>query len=72
VAGVAPAVILVAGFDPLRDEGIAYAQKLKEAGVDTTLKVYKSLPHPFLNLAGQIEDAKIAFADATGALREKL
>lgn len=72
VAGVAPAVVLVAGFDPLRDEGIAYAQKLKEAGVDTTLKVYKSLTHPFLNLAGRIEDAKVAFADATGALREKL
>ncbi|MDO5767890.1 MAG: alpha/beta hydrolase [Psychrobacter sp.] len=70
--GVAPAVVLVAGFDPLRDEGIAYAHKLTESGIDTTFKVYDSLPHPFINIAGQIEDAKIAFADATKALREKL
>lgn len=72
LADVAPAVILVAGFDPLRDEGIAYAKKLKAAGVDTTLKVYTSLPHPFLNLAGQIEDAKVAFTEATRALQERL
>ncbi len=69
---VAPAVILVAGFDVLRDEGIEYAQNLKEAGVDTELKIYESLPHPFFNMAGEIEDAKVAFADATKILRARL
>ncbi|WP_201586233.1 alpha/beta hydrolase [Psychrobacter jeotgali] len=69
VKGVAPAVILVAGFDPLRDEGIAYADKLKEAGVETELKVYETLPHLFPLFAGEIEDAKVAFDDATRALR---
>lgn len=70
VSGVAPAVILVAGFDVLRDEGIEYAQKLKDAGVDTELKKYETLPHPFLNMAGEIDDAKVAFAEATKTLRE--
>lgn len=67
--GVAPAVILVAGFDPLRDEGVAYAHKLKEAGVDTELTVYETMPHLFLLYAGEIDDAKVAFDDATRALR---
>lgn len=69
VNDVAPAVILVAGFDPLRDEGIAYADKLKEAGVETELKVYETLPHLFPLFAGDIEDAKVAFDDAARALR---
>ena len=68
--GVALAVILVGGFDPLRDEGVAYADKLKEAGVDTELKVYETMPHLFPLFAGEIEDAKVAFDDATRALRE--
>lgn len=69
VTGTAPAVVMVAGFDPLRDEGMAYADKLKEAGVETELKVYKTMPHVFINVAGEINDAKVAFAEATKALR---
>lgn len=70
VSGVAPAVIMVGGFDPLRDEGIAYADKLKEAGVKTELKVYEGMPHLFLMFAGEIADAEVAFDDATRALRD--
>ncbi|PNK61159.1 alpha/beta hydrolase [Psychrobacter sp. FDAARGOS_221] len=69
VKGVASAVVMVAGFDPLRDEGIEYAGKLKEAGVDTELNIYETMPHVFINVAGEIEDAKVAFADATRALK---
>jgi len=67
--GVAPAVIMVGGFDPLRDEGVAYADTLKDAGIKTKLKVYETMPHLFLMFAGEIEDAKVAFDDATRALR---
>lgn len=68
--GVCPAYVWVAGFDPLRDEGVDYANKLTADGVPTTLKVYQTLPHPFINIAGQIDDAKVAFDEAVQALRQ--
>lgn len=40
-------MIQVAGLDPLRDEGIAYAEALKAAGVKVELHTYKGLPHGF-------------------------
>lgn len=67
--GVAPAVVMVAGFDPLRDEGIEYADKLTAAGVDTELQVYDSLTHLFMLYAGEIDAAKAAFEDAVQALK---
>jgi len=45
--GLPPAIIQIAGSDPLRDEAFAYAEALKKAGVDVTLKVYGGLPHGF-------------------------
>ncbi|WAO94373.1 Lipase esterase family protein [Fusarium falciforme] len=45
--GLPPALIQVAGMDPLRDEGIAYAEALKANDVDVTLKIYPGLPHAF-------------------------
>ncbi|KAL4808376.1 alpha/beta hydrolase fold-domain-containing protein [Aspergillus unguis] len=47
LAGLPQTLIQVAGWDPLHDEGVAYAQALQEAGVPTTLKVFKGLPHAF-------------------------
>ncbi|KAF4981609.1 hypothetical protein FZEAL_2621 [Fusarium zealandicum] len=46
-----PALVLVAGFDVLRDEGIAYAERLKEEGVETELHTYKGVPHCFWMLS---------------------
>jgi acetyl esterase len=58
VSGVAPALVWTAGFDPLRDEGFAYAEKLAKAGVTTTYRCYDDLVHGFFGmgiLPGMIE-----------------
>ena len=72
LAGVAPAHVVTAGFDPLRDEGEAYAQRLLEQGVPTTLRRERDLVHGFVNavgLGGRAREATGAFA---AALREGL
>lgn len=72
VSGVCPAALLIAGFDPLRDEGVAYGEKLKAAGVETHVKVYEGLVHPFINVAGCVPAASASFDDATALLRRYL
>lgn len=71
-AGVAPAIIAVAGFDPLRDDGIVYAGKLLTAGVPTQLFVYRSLIHPFFGMPALSEAADSAVDELTSALGELL
>lgn len=67
-----PAMILTAECDPLRDQGEAYARKLQAAGVPVELKRYEGMIHPFLNLLGILDTAKVAIADAGSALRRAL
>lgn len=69
VDGACPAALMIAGFDPLRDEGLAYGDKLKAAGVRTEIKLYKSLVHPFINVAGCVPAADAAFDDAVAILK---
>lgn len=63
-----PAYIGVAGFDPLRDEGIVYATRLREAGNTVTLLRAGALIHPYVNLTGFSSTAKAAVLDATNAI----
>jgi len=60
VSGVAPACIVTAGFDPLRDEGRAYAARLREAGAVVRHYEERTLTHGFFNMGGVIPAARAA------------
>ncbi|BDZ56084.1 alpha/beta hydrolase [Agromyces marinus] len=68
LAGLPPAHVAVSGFDVLRDEGIAYAERLKDAGVPTTLQVVEGHIHAFVNATGVGRLSSQALAEATGHL----
>ena len=70
VSGLPPAMVLVAGYDPLLDEGIAYAEKLKAAGVSVTLRTYEDQIHGFWTMGGRIDAAARAQDEACAALRQ--
>lgn len=69
LSGVAPAYVAVAGFDVLRDEGEAYAHRLRAAGVPTALRRHSGLIHGFANATGVGHASKEAMLEACGALR---
>ncbi len=72
VDGVAPAWVGLAECDPLVDEGIAYADKLRAAGVPVDLEVYRGVVHEFIKMGRVIPEARQAHADAARALKEAL
>ena len=65
-----PAIVITAEFDPLRDEGEAYAKKLKDAGVPVELRRYDGVIHGFFSMGDMIAKGKTAVQHATGALRK--
>jgi acetyl esterase len=70
VKGVAPAFVQTAGFDPLKDEAIAYVERLKEGGVITELVDYPGMVHGFIRSIGLIDVAQMAIDDGVVALRD--
>ncbi len=72
VTGMPPAYIMVAGFDPLHDEGVEYAEKLRAAGVAVTLGDYPDMVHDFIYLQTVLPQAAEALAAAAGALKSAL
>ncbi|WP_255581767.1 alpha/beta hydrolase [Cupriavidus sp. AU9028] len=69
VRGVCPAWIAVAGYDPLHDEGVAYARKLEQAGVAAELASYPGMIHDFFKLGRFVPAVAQAHGDAVDALR---
>ncbi|MDM0031343.1 alpha/beta hydrolase [Variovorax sp. J22P271] len=69
---VAPAWIGLAEIDPVVDEGIAYADKLRAAGVAVDLEIYRGVIHEFVKMGRAIPEALQAHADAALALKQAL
>ncbi len=70
--GLAPALVVTAGFDPLRDEGEAYARTLAEHGVPVQLKRYPGLIHGFFNVVGVGRSNRAAVAEVAARLKGAL
>jgi acetyl esterase len=70
--GIARAHVVTAGFDPLRDEGEAYADLLEKHGVQVSLTRYPGLIHSFFNIVGAGHDCPAAVGDIADTLRSAL
>lgn len=70
VDDVAPACVVLAECDPLVDEGLAYADRLRAAGVPVTLELARGVTHDFIKLGRQIPEALAAQAAAAAALAQ--
>ncbi len=69
LAGLPPAYVMTAGFDPLRDEGEDYAKRMREAGVSVALRRQPGLIHGFANLTAVSRTSEAAMLELCGALR---
>ncbi|MET9328725.1 alpha/beta hydrolase [Tsukamurella sp. NPDC003166] len=72
LGGIGRTHVVVAGFDPLRDEGAAYAQRLRDAGVDATTQLAPGSLHGFINSVGVSADARVEVDAALDVLRDGL
>ena len=70
VDNVAPAWVGLAECDPLVDEGVMYADKLRAAGVPVDLEIYRGVTHEFIKMGRIIPEARQAHLDAAKALRQ--
>jgi acetyl esterase len=70
LAGVAPAVVITAEHDPARDDGLAFAARLRDEGVAVRSWTVPGVPHGFFTMPGVIAKATEANADVAAALRE--
>ncbi|HEX5660037.1 MAG TPA: alpha/beta hydrolase [Polyangiales bacterium] len=72
LSGLPPAIVLSAGFDPLRDEGEAYARALEAAGNRVVLKRFPQLIHGFINLGALSAHARASLGDVAKLVRQQL
>jgi len=69
VEGVAPACVVLAECDPLVDEGVAYADRLRAAGVPVELDIHRGMTHDFIKMGRALREALVAQAVAARALQ---
>jgi acetyl esterase len=69
VEGVCPALVLLAECDPVVDDGIAYADRLRMAGVAVDLEIYRGVTHDFMKMGRLLPEASQALDAAAQALQ---
>jgi acetyl esterase len=72
LSGLAPALVMVGSYDVLRDDGVAYAHAMIEAGNQVTLVEYSGLSHGFINMAAFLTAGRLALAQVASALYQAL
>jgi acetyl esterase len=72
LSSLPPALVLTAEFDPLCDEGEAYAEKMKAAGIPVEAKRYDGMVHGFILQTGAYDQGRKAVEHAVSALRKSL
>ena len=65
-------MVITGECDPLRDQGEAYAEQLRNAGVPVVLKRYEGMIHPFVSLAGIVDAGRDAIKESAAAVRQGL
>lgn len=70
LAGLPPAYVMTAGYDPLLDEGRAYAERLAKEGVEVSYREYPDMIHGFLLFGGALDTANAAVETCCAALRK--
>lgn len=72
LTGLPRTLVVTAEYDPLRDEGRAYADKLTASGVETTYRCYPGMIHGFISLAPYLDDGRRALSECAAELRQAL